>query len=634
MKKTAPRWWSLNPRDMPGAVHSIVDRLAEDGRRSLYMAFESMYAAPTLSAATSTVIATIFGRSDVGAVWQRTPVIRSLIDTQMNRIGRSRPRPWPVTFAGDWEMQRKAELLKLWLDGQFERLSMDDLARKALLDGLVLGTGALKTLERNGLPCVECVWPGNLHVNKREEKYQCVRTLYQTIPMDREVAISTWPEFEAELGEADEYEDPLVPAEHDDDVSSDLILIVEAWRLPTGTDADNVPTGGKHVICTSKTVLNPDSMDWKRDSFPFSFFRYREKSRSFWGMGIVESAGCMQGDLNTLDAVLSDSYSLMTPAIMVQKGSVPKAAYTNEVGRVIEYEGAPPQPWTPNAVSPDFLQRGAELENRMLRLEGISTFSAQSQKPAGLNSGVAITAHEDLESERHALPGQHFENLHIDTARLLITEAEDIADDDSIDDSKKLAVLGGKETLELVSYSDARMKSDEYVLRVWPVSRLSRSATGRLEQVSQMTEMGVFSEPEEILEILDMPDTQANANLRLAGRKLVRKMVDNALKSKRAFVHPHMPLEYLVKYGTMRRCEAELEGAPDSGLIRLDELIATALEELKKLAPPPAPAMPPMDPSMMGGGMPPLPPGMPPGMPPGPPMMPPAGPSPGMVPLQ
>ncbi|MBK8241787.1 MAG: hypothetical protein IPK74_40275 [Deltaproteobacteria bacterium] len=61
------------------------------------------------------------------------------------------------------------------------------------------------------------------------------------------------------------------------------------------------------------------------------------------------------------------------------------------------------------------------------------------------------------------------------------------------------------------------MKSDEYVLRVWPVSRLSRSATGRLEQVSQMTEMGVFSEPEEILEILDMPDTQANANLRLAG---------------------------------------------------------------------------------------------------------------------
>ncbi|MBK8241786.1 MAG: hypothetical protein IPK74_40270 [Deltaproteobacteria bacterium] len=77
-------------------------------------------------------------------------------------------------------------------------------------------------------------------------------------------------------------------------------------------------------------------------------------------------------------------------------------------------------------------------------------------------------------------------------------------------------------------------------------------------------------------------------------------MVDNALKSKRAFVHPHMPLEYLLKYGQMRRCEAELEGAPDSGLIRLDELIATALEELKKLAPPPAPAVP-MDPSMMGG---------------------------------
>lgn len=634
------RWWAEGFKKPARTIHGIVKRLAEDGRRKKYDALESIYAEAVMSPSISNMIGSVFGHGAHG-VWQRTPVIRSAIDTQANRLFRARPRPRPTPKDGDWNVEQRARLLDTWLDGNFERLGMHDaLARRVGLDGLILGIGAIKGFGRDGAPVLERVWPGDLHVDKREEKYGCVRTLYQSTAVDREVLIEAYPDFEAEILDAPEYDDPT-DADGDQNEASDLVEVIEAWRLPSGRDDEGYCTGGIHYITidgrgndANGTILNPDDTDWDRETFPFAFFRYRDRPRSFWGLGIAETSACMQADLNNLDEVLSEAYYLMTPGILAHTGSIPKKTFTNEVGKVIEYEGVAPVPWVPPAVSPDFLQRGDSLEQRIYRMEGISLMSSQSMKPSGLDSGAALTAHEDIEAERHALPGQAYEQLFVDAANLLIDVANDIAKDESIPDKKKLCVLGGRELLEEIDFADAQLDRDEYVLRVWPVSRLSRSLTGQLEEVSRMAEMGAISDPDDILEMLNLPDLERSTSLRLGGRRLVRKIVDNCLRGKEAVIHPYLPLDYLVKHATEVRADAELKGAPDSALESLNTLIGAAIDEQKKAIAattppmPPAPAMPPapmMPVDPMAGAMPagPMPPAGPVPMP-----VPPAGPLP------
>lgn len=623
-RATAMRWWVDGFKDPSKTIHQIVRRLAEDGRRKKYEAFESIYAEATMAPTISTMLGSVFGTRS-HSVWQRTPVTRSAVDTQANRLFRSRPRPRPTPRDGDWHVEQRARLLDTWLDGNFERLGMHDaLARRVGLDGLILGIGCVQGFERDGGPMLERVHPGNLFVDKREERYDCVRTLYKATAVDREVLIQAFPDFEAEILEAPEYDDPTT-ADGDQNEASDLVEVIEAWRLPNGKDEEGYCVGGKHYISIENAILNPDDCVWHRETFPFAFFRYRDKPRSFWGLGLVESTACMQADLNNLDEILSEAYNLMTPGLLAHVGSLPKKSIDNEVGKVIVYEGTPPTPWTPNAVAPDFINRGDALEQRIYRMEGISLMSAQSMKPAGLDSGAALDAHENIESERHALPGQAYEQLFLDCANLLIDVASDIAEDESIPNKKKLVVLGGRDLLEEIDFADAQLDRDEYVLRCWPVSRLSRSLTGQLEQVEHLAEMGVVTDPDDLLETLNLPDLERSTSLRLGGRRLVRKIVDNCMRGKEATVHPYLPLDYLVKYATEIRADAELKGAPESALENLNTLIGAAIDEQKKAiaamtppAPPPAPPMGPpmpMDPSM---GMP-LPPA---GMPPAPSMAP------------
>lgn len=639
-RATAMRWWVDGFKAPAKTIHGIVRRLAEDGRRKKYEALERIYAEAAMSPTTSTLLGAVFGGDVPRSVWQRTPVIRSAIDTQANRLFRARPRPKPVPRDGDWHVEQRARLLDTWLDGNFERLGMHDaLARRVGLDALILGIGVLKGFERDGGPILERVHPGDLHVDKREERYDCVRTIYQSYAVDREVLIQAYPDFEAEILEAPEYDDPT-NADGEMDEASDLVEVIEAWRLPNGKDDEGYCIGGVHYITVDGVqdkdgaVLNPDDCVWHRESFPFAFFRYRDKPRSFWGLGIAESAGCMQADLNNLDDVLSEAYNLMTPGMLAQVGSVLTKAQNNEVGRVILYEGTPPQPWTPNAVSPDFINRGSDLEQRIYRMEGISLMSSQSLKPAGIESGTALIAHEDIESERHALPGQAYEQLFVDAANLLIEVASDIVEDESIPDKKKLVVLGGRDLLEEIDFADAQLDRDQYVLRVWPVSRLSRSLTGQLEEVERMQKMGAITDPDDLLETLNLPDMERSTSLRLGGRRLVRQMVDKILRGREAIIHPYLPLDYLVKYATEVRCDAELKGAPEEVLEGLNTLIGAAIEEQKKaiaaMQPPAPPALPPAAPPM-GAPMP-----MDPmaGMVPAPPMAP-MGPPPmpGVVPM-
>lgn len=570
----------------------------------------------------------------------RYNVVQSGVDTVVAKLGKSRTRPWIVTTNGDWEARSRAKLSTLWLDGQFEALELYKIGQQVLQDAAIFGAGAAKFYERDGRPCVDLVWTGDLFVDRAEERHRCVRTLYQVAGYDKGVLAAEHPEHREAIVKATAYEDPLLSSRGK---SSDLVLVVEVWRLPDGPDDP-----GRHCIAIDGACLVDEK--WTRKVFPFEFLHWARRPMRFWGQGLVERLSGGQAQLNRIAATLEDAYEHCPPATLwcESEAQIDVKRIDNSPWKVHTFaSGAqPPYVLTPQAISADFTAREEALISRMYALAGISEMSAQSVKPAGLNSGKAMLVHQDVESERFYPQAKSLEDWYVGAAKHLLAIADEVLEgddeddeageysegedrdeeDDDEEDAKPrkrrgrrehdgLTCYGGDKALEQVSYVDAQLGDRPHVMRVFPVSSLATSPQGRLQQVADLMQLGILTDTSAARELLEFPDLDRYNSVESAGRELVDRRIGEALKGQQVSAHPLMPLDYVVRKGTLEHDLAELQGADDDALQCLRDFIAMAQSLMAAAAPPPPPEspamqgapMPGMPPDPTGGAMPPSP---------------------------
>lgn len=581
-------WWREE-----GAVHEYlfkhaVECVSRGGRRSTLRAMRALYC----------------NSGEVSSTWR---VTKNACEAVLAKIAKAKPRVWVLTTEGARTLQERGKLLSQWCDGQFERLTVYDQGKNALHDALIYGSGALKAHEGlDGRPMVERVRIEDLGVEVREERQGAVKTLYQVARVDRGVLKSAYKKHRADIEDAG---DPLASDESVGDTdATDQVCVVEAWRLPMGM------VKGRHVICTSTCTLLDE--EWADEQFPLEFIHWSRDPESFFGVGLVESMAGNQRELDTLSEKINESYDRMSPKLLVENGAeVTVEQMTGAPWEVIRYAAGttPPQFATPPAISSSFEARERALIDGIYSLHGISQLGAESQKPAGLNSGKALTVYSDVESERFQMAQQSYEALYVGIARQLIRVAEEIAERDGAD-SEKLKALGGKKALRAVSYADVRFGDDPMTLRAFPVSALSNTPSGRLANVQALMQAQLITDPEEARELLDFPDLDRFQSLASAGRKLVDKQIEACLKGQPMIPSPYSPLGYALKMSTLSLQLAEFEMGPEGtdgedelleGLETLRDYIAQ-VESLMQASQPPPPPMPDpgMDP-MAGAGAPP-----------------------------
>lgn len=524
----------------------------------------------------------------------RFNVCQNAVDTVHAKITKNKPRPWIVTVGGNWKLRNKAKKQTKYLDGEFTRVKVHEKTSEAYLDALIYGTGALKFYEHEGRPAAERVWCAELFVDPLEEARNHVRTLYQIKSIDREVLAEMYPEHAGII-------DAAAPADDEAGlrVLGDMVSVVEAWHLPSGKNAKD----GRHVICVSGGCLLDE--EWEHDHFPFVFVWWAKDPRRFWGIGLVERMAGVQSDINKLSSVIADAYNLMVPHVQVETNSgIDVGKLENEPGVVIEYTTTPAIFEAPAAVSPDFLQREDALIQRAYNLQAISQLTAQAQKPAGLNSGKALLVHQDVESERFVATGRAWEQLHVDAARLIIEISEQIVEDDP----SELVVYVGKSIIEELKYTDVRMGEAPYDLRTYPVSSLSQTPQGKLQDIQDLITLGVVTDPNDIRELLDFPDLEQFSRVASAGRELAEKLIEKALDGERVEANPYMDLQYAHRRAVLEHDLAAIEGAPEESLDNLRDLMghiealmkdkqaqeAAAAAAMQAQAAPPMPMGPPM----------------------------------------
>lgn len=519
-------------------------------------------------------------------------IIQSIIDTVISKLSKNKPKPTFLTDGGDWSLQQKAKKLTKFCEGVFSCTDYYKHSINAMKDACIFGTGVVKIYKENGNIKAERVFIDELKVDDQEAFYSKPRQVHQVKFIHKSVLLDLFPEhsFYIEQMNASPQDMMVNSNAH----QNDMIKVIESWHLPSGKTTNDRDKPIKHDGIHSISINNKTlfSEPYNKSYFPFVFFRWNEKPIGFWGLGLSESLQGIQLEINKILRTIQVSMHLVSiPKILVEASSkVVTAHLNNKIGGIIKYAGTPPKYEPLGGVPAELFTHLDRLYERAYEISGVSQLAAQSQKPAGLDSGKALREFNDIESERFLEVGHRYEKTFMDAARIMIDIARELYEDHG---EFKVKVKGRK-FIETIDWSEVDMSEDKFLMDIFPTSSLSNTPSGRLQDVQELLQAGFISK-EDGMKLLDFPDLESAMSLEnseiLDIERMIEEMVD---KGKYQTPEPYQNLEMGIKKCQQAYLKYRAESAPDDRL----ELLRRWMEDAQGLlikaaegvnAPPPMP---------------------------------------------
>jgi len=127
------QWWTeKNDKALANSIHDYITRLVEDQSGRQDANFRNMRLYGNLEA--SALRAYSFYRAEpTSAVQNRVTlnIVQSMVDTVVSKLAKNKPKPSFLTEGGNWELQRKAQRLTQFLEGQFQATKFYSLRERA-----------------------------------------------------------------------------------------------------------------------------------------------------------------------------------------------------------------------------------------------------------------------------------------------------------------------------------------------------------------------------------------------------------------------------------------------------------------------------------------------------------------------
>jgi hypothetical protein len=530
----------------------------------------------------------------------RFNLIASAIDTAASQIATQRPKPMYLTSEGDFGLQRQARLRTRVLEGQLYDTGSYDVMPEVFMDAAILGTGHYYGYldPDSGEPRVERCLPGSVFVDPRDGMTCDPMCIYRRIPVAREVLQEMYPASAKLIANA---EGPS----HDDkndlwlarDTTVDEVVVVMAWRRPTKKDGDD----GRFVICVSTGTLHDEPWKWR---LPIRAYRWKKRQAGYWGMGIAEAGRDPQARINKLIKRGERMQDLGSNAwVLVERNSkVRVEKLTNEPLSIVQYEGAaPPQVVTFTGKPPDIDASVDQIREQFFSEQGISTMAAEAKKPAGLDSGAAQRAYQDITSQRHQVQAKAFEKAYMDLVELL-EELNERASEDKGDYTITARTTRGRvQLVNQVKWKEVSLPENKYRLTCFPTSALPSTPAGKMAMVGEWIASGFISRPMAQQLALDLPDTDQAARLELADMDAVMHDVEKMLDGQPAYPDPHMEPRMAFDIARRSYLQVRTQDAPEE----IQQLFRDYIQDVQELlkAGQPAPANDASAPGMVPGDM-------------------------------
>ena len=419
-------------------------------------------------------------------------IIASCIETLCSKIASQKVRPFFNTVNGTFKEMQIAKQAQIFFDMLYEENNVNEIITDAFRNACVFDKGIVKISDdgiTNRLP-----W--NVFFDPREVTYNQITYVAEKLPK------TPGRILELKYGiKADRNLDYTVYEYYD---------VMEHIKAV-------------YVQELNKVVTH----EYKPNIIPYLEIHYTNPVKGDTSQSVVDQLYGIQTQIDELLAVMKDSIAVnpgMT-LLVPRSSNIKTNMLSNRTGQIIQYDPIPGQTTSPvtyatnDIISPQFVQLLDKLKNDAYEIVGISQLSATSQKPSGLNSGVALNTMEDIESSRFETQLNSVVRLYVDVAKACL----DIfpPEIDILPDDLNRANIKWKDIVEARNNMKIQFSAAE---------SLSKDPSEKLKQLVALSQAGVIPQSH-IATLMELPDLQSGYNLANNAFNSVYTFIDNVLVS-------------------------------------------------------------------------------------------------------
>lgn len=430
-------------------------------------------------------------------------VIKSAIETLISMIASKKVRPFFNTINGTFKDITIAKQAQHFFDLTYDSWNVNEVVSMAFRDACIFDTGYVFINKEKGR--VERVMPWQIFFDPRQLAYDdVVDVLYKQTQV------------------------PTILLDDRIKTEESAVDVCHYWNIKDH----------KHIVYIPK-IDYYDEEEYSADTLPFVTLYYNKPIKGRSSNSVVDDLMGIQLEIDSILQKIKDS-SQLTPSntIFVPEGSdIMASKLSNRVGEVVTYSvtpnmtGSPVSVATPSFIDPEYIQLLNQLKQDAYEIVGVSKLSAASQKPEGLNSGVALATMENIESERFETQLNQVIRCYTDIAKKVI----DIFDG---------TILPIDKNRVSISWSQVKKVSKHMSLQFSAAESLSKDPSQKLQQLQQLAAAGVLPQTR-IAQLMELPDLQTGYNIANNAINAVMTVIQRCIEKDDYEIPMFIPLDML-----------------------------------------------------------------------------------------
>lgn len=404
-------------------------------------------------------------------------IIKSIIDTLTSKIAQSKVRPFFNTMNGSYKDMQVALQAQHYFDLYYDEQNVHNTISEAFRDACIFDTGVVYVNEKDRT--ISKAFPWQVFVRPSELSYSKLTRVYYE---QKDYPVTLIPDnirskFKNKSVQYTDY-----------GLYYDIFNKVKAYII------------AGHVVETET---------YEADRLPFTFLYYSRPEVGTTSLSVVDILYTIQNQIDMIMGKISTA-SELTPAntVFVPEGSSIKAGQLNNgIGNIISYKPTPNMTQSPVTIAtPAFIDAQyesllQEYIQKAYELVGVSQLSAMSAKPQGLDSGVALSTMENIESDRFETQLKQVINSYTDIAKTCI----------SVFDSSSNILPENNRRLT-IKWRDIKEASNSMKIQYSAADALSKDPSTKLQQLQTLAQSGIIP-ASRIAQLMELPDIQTGYSL-------------------------------------------------------------------------------------------------------------------------
>lgn len=497
--------------------------------------------------------------------------IASNVDTVFAQIATTDVRARFMTDDADWSTQRRARHLETYCNGLGKRIGAVEKGRHAFKDCALKGVGVVKVWnDVFGRIRCERLLVDNVVVDNNDcREGSLPRKMHYREVISAEEAKARFPEYENEIDRAAGQSSSVAERFWADyrPLYNDDVVMIEGWRLPIGVKGRKGYKPGRHVIAIDGCDLFDEV--YEKDHFPILAIHWSDPDSGWYGIGLAERIAGHQQQANKLSWQqdrLIDLWAVPTTYVPLADANI-AVRQTSRLGNIATYKTAIPHTVIPPSVSPELINRHADIRQSASYESGVSQMAAHSAKPTGIESGVALREYRDQTTQRFAQQEARYEQFQLLILSRILECAKELGD------SAPRVAAKSKWGKKFIDWGDVDM--GDVAVQIAASSDLSKTPAGRLQLALEWAQAGVISQ-DEARRLMQHPDTERSMSLYTAALEHIDHVLEDGLDGHVIIPDPYMNLNLCVWRGQGELQLAEDNGAPEDVLEGVRQFVDTA----------------------------------------------------------